>query len=282
MTPLLPSPSGSGGILPFRLIDSKHHALHRAPMRLIVTEKNNSAKKIADILSRGGATADSAYKVPYYTWSADGEEHMAIGLKCHVVNPSFPEGYSDWQRTDLHDLIDADLVKEPTDKNVLRAIRKVAKDATSVVIATDYDREGELIGLEALQAILEVEPELEGEVKRARHAALRLQLPLGRPRAEPHAEPDRRAGARASRPRAQALLGGLRALRASRRVLRGPPRHRPLLGEARSRGGAGRHSKPGGGQGGLLQTLAEEAAGALQHDVVHHRGLEPFGELREA
>ena len=141
-------------------------------MRLIVTEKNNSAKKIAEILSGGGAKAESTYKVPYYTWSEDGDERTAIGLKGHVVNPSFPEGYSDWQRTDLHDLIDADLVKEPTDKNVLRAIRKVAKDATSVVIATDYDREGELIGLEALEAILEVNPELEGEVKRARYSAL--------------------------------------------------------------------------------------------------------------
>jgi DNA topoisomerase-1 len=141
-------------------------------MRLIVTEKNNSAKKIADILSGGSAKADSTYKVPYYTWSEDGGEQMAIGLKGHVMNPSFPDGYSDWQRTDLHDLIDADLVKEPTDKNVLRAIRKVAKDADSVVIATDYDREGELIGLEALEAILEVKPALGGDVKRARYSAL--------------------------------------------------------------------------------------------------------------
>ena len=34
-------------------------------MRLIVTEKNNSAKKIADILSGGQAQVDAAYKVPY-------------------------------------------------------------------------------------------------------------------------------------------------------------------------------------------------------------------------
>ena len=38
-------------------------------MRLIVTEKNNSANKIAEILSGGEAKADSTYKVPYYTWS---------------------------------------------------------------------------------------------------------------------------------------------------------------------------------------------------------------------
>ncbi|HXE99381.1 MAG TPA: DNA topoisomerase I [Solirubrobacterales bacterium] len=144
-------------------------------MRLIVTEKNNSAKKIAEILSGGKAAADTAYKVPYYTWSDDAGEHLAVGLKGHVMNPSFPDGYSNWQQTDLHDLIDAELIKEPTDKNVLRAIRKVAKDATSVVIATDYDREGELIGLEALDVILEVKPELEKSVERARYSALTKQ-----------------------------------------------------------------------------------------------------------
>ena len=71
---------------------------------------------------------------------------------------AFPEGYSNWQETDLHELIDAELISEPTDKNVVKAIRKLAKDADSIVIATDYDREGELIGLEALQQVLDVNP----------------------------------------------------------------------------------------------------------------------------
>jgi DNA topoisomerase I len=127
-------------------------------MRLIVTEKNNSAKRIAEILSGGSAKADATYKVPFYTWSDADGEHMAIGLKGHVMNPAFPEDYSNWQETDLHELIDAELVKEPTDKNVLKAVRKVAKDAESIVIATDYDREGELIGLEALEQIADANP----------------------------------------------------------------------------------------------------------------------------
>jgi len=122
-------------------------------MRLIVTEKNNSAKKIAEILSGGTAKEDSSYKTPFYTWEGPDGPQMTIGLKGHVLNPAFPEGYSNWQKTDLHELIDAKLIKEPTDKNVLRALRKVAKDATSVVIATDFDREGELIGKEALEAV---------------------------------------------------------------------------------------------------------------------------------
>jgi DNA topoisomerase I len=140
-------------------------------MRLIVTEKNNSAKKIAEIL---GATvaAEKSYKVPYYQWTDSEGEHTAIGLKGHVLNPAFPESYSNWQQTDPKTLIDAELIKEPTDKNVLRSLRKVAKDATSLVIATDFDREGELIGLEALMEILDVNPGLDGNIQRARYSAL--------------------------------------------------------------------------------------------------------------
>jgi DNA topoisomerase I len=151
-------------------------------MRLIVTEKNNSAKKIADILGRGEAKADKTYKVPFYTWTdEDGAEQMTIGLKGHVLGPSFPEGYSNWQKTDLHDLIDAELIKEPTDKNVVKAIRKMAKEADELVIATDFDREGELIGLEALEEMLDSNPKLGSReeadagtlrIKRARYSAL--------------------------------------------------------------------------------------------------------------
>ena len=100
----------------------------RAAMRLIITEKNNSAKKIAEILSGGEAKDDATYKVPFYTWTdADGEQ-MAVGLKGHVMGVAFPEGYSNWQETDLHELIDAELVAEPTDKNVVKAVRKLAKE----------------------------------------------------------------------------------------------------------------------------------------------------------
>jgi DNA topoisomerase I len=152
-------------------------------MRLIVTEKNNSAKKIAEILGagNGGPSTDKTFKVPYYTWTDADGDHMSIGLKGHVLGPAFPEGYSNWQKTDLHDLIDAELIKEPTDKNVVKAIKKVAKEADDLVIATDFDREGELIGLEALEEMLDANPALgsrEGtrdgtlRIKRARYSAL--------------------------------------------------------------------------------------------------------------
>jgi DNA topoisomerase I len=158
-------------------------------MRLIVTEKNNSAKKIAEILG-GSPKADKAYKVPFYTWSDGGGEHVAIGLKGHLLKREFSDEYDSWQKTDIHQLIDAEPVDAATDKNVLRALKKVAKEADEVVIATDYDREGELIGLEALREALDTNPgivasrEVGGElspdtvdraqprVQRARYSAL--------------------------------------------------------------------------------------------------------------
>src|ERR687889_752200 len=147
----------------------------RRPMRLIVTEKNNSAKKIAEALSNGANSADKTFKVPFYAWKdGDGNEQMTVGLKGHVLGPAFPEGYSNWQKTDLHDLIDAELIKEPTDKNVVKAIKKVAKGADELVIATDFDREGELIGLEALEEMLDANPEL-GTREEADAGTLRIQ-----------------------------------------------------------------------------------------------------------
>ena len=140
-------------------------------MRLIVTEKDNSAKKIAQILSGGKAKQDKSYGIPHYSWEDDEDGHRVIGLKGHLMNPAFPEGYSEWRKVEPRELIDAHLVKEPVQKNVHKALRKQAKDADSVVIATDYDREGELIGLEALEEILDANPKLRDEQREPRRPA---------------------------------------------------------------------------------------------------------------
>src|SRR5436190_16442250 len=149
-------------------------------MRLIVTEKDNSAKKIAQILSTGKAKQSKSYGIPFYEWEGPDGGECVIGLKGHLMNPVFPEGYSEWRKVEPRELIDAQLLKEPIQKSVHKALRKQAKGADSVVIATDYDREGELIGLEALEEMVDVNPKLVNgasaasapTVKRARFSAL--------------------------------------------------------------------------------------------------------------
>jgi DNA topoisomerase-1 len=141
-------------------------------MRLIVTEKDNSAKKIAQILSAGKAKESKSYGIPFYQWENEQGGECVIGLKGHLMNPVFPEGYSEWRKVEPRELIDAHLAKEPIQQNVHKALRKQAKDADSVVIGTDFDREGELIGLEALEEVVAVNDKLAIGVKRARFSAL--------------------------------------------------------------------------------------------------------------
>ena len=149
-------------------------------MRLIVTEKDNSAKKIAQILSGEKAKQGKSYGIPFYEWQDESDHVCVIGLKGHLMNPVFPEGYSEWRKVEPRELIDAPLQKEPIQKSVHKALRKQARDADSVVIATDFDREGELIGLEALEEILDVNSKIAGEngrvtganIRRARFSAL--------------------------------------------------------------------------------------------------------------
>src|SRR5256885_17155834 len=129
-------------------------------MRLIITEKDNSAKKISQILSHGAAKENKAYTIPFYRWGDGDAAYTVIGLKGHLMNPAFPEGFNEWRKVEPRELIDAPLLKEPIQKSVHKAIRKQAKGADSIVIATDFDREGELIGLEALEEMVDVNPKL--------------------------------------------------------------------------------------------------------------------------
>ena len=55
---------------------------------------------------------------------------------------------------------------------MVRTVKKLAVDATSLIIATDFDREGELIGLEALNLAVEENAKLVRTVRRARFSAL--------------------------------------------------------------------------------------------------------------
>lgn len=144
-------------------------------MRLIVTEKDTTAKRIADILSKGtagmekkGGTGKGG--IPVYSFSQNGSPTRIIGLKGHILKVDFPEGYDNWEKIDPVELVSADIQKTPILKSVLKALQGEAKDASDVVIATDFDREGELIGVDAINMIREVNPDV--QVKRARFSAL--------------------------------------------------------------------------------------------------------------
>ncbi|MES3160273.1 MAG: DNA topoisomerase [Halorubrum sp.] len=125
--------------------------MSRGP-EVIITEKDNAARRIADILSGGSATAERLNDTNVYEWGGK----RCIGLSGHVVGVDFPPEYSDWRDVEPVELIDAPITKEPTQEGIVAALRRLARDASRVVIATDYDREGELIGKEAYELVREV------------------------------------------------------------------------------------------------------------------------------
>jgi DNA topoisomerase I len=141
-------------------------------MRLIISEKANAAKKIAQFLAEGPVKEGKHRSVPHHTFTWKGEESVSVGLKGHVLNPEYPEEYSNWQKVEPSELIDAEILKAVSEKGVANAVKSLAKKADRVVIATDFDREGELIGVEALSLVFEANPKLVDHVERSRFSAL--------------------------------------------------------------------------------------------------------------
>jgi DNA topoisomerase-1 len=135
-------------------------------MELIVTEKDNAARRIADILSGGTAEATRENDVNVYEWGGK----RCVGLSGHVVGVDFPPEYSDWRDVEPHELIDADVEKTPTKEHIVSTIRLLARRADVVTIATDYDREGELIGKEAYEIVRDVNEDV--PVKRVRFSSI--------------------------------------------------------------------------------------------------------------
>ena len=181
-------------------------------MKLVVTEKNDAAEKIAQLLGKG-VKKDKVFNTPVYRFTVDGEEWVTIGLRGHILEPDFTpqlvykkrggwqgvtaEGeavpaqipsslpkppfkkkkpFSEdgvdlkgWKMEALPYLAYAPIEKLPKEKDIIRSLKNLAKKASSICIATDFDREGELIGSDALSCIKQVNDE--APVSRARYSA---------------------------------------------------------------------------------------------------------------
>jgi len=134
---------------------------------LIITEKDNTARRIASILFKD-VKQSRKYSVPYY-YSPSNDAYV-VGLRGHIVELDFPKQYNNWKSVPLRSLLKAKLVKRVTAKNIAKLLEELAKKASHVTVATDYDREGELIGFEALEIIRKVNPKV--KVDRAKYSAI--------------------------------------------------------------------------------------------------------------
>ncbi|ELY78171.1 DNA topoisomerase I [Natrinema pallidum] len=135
-------------------------------MELIITEKDNAARRIADILSGGTYDSSRENGVNIYEWGGK----RCVGLSGHVVGVDFPSEYSDWRDVEPVELIGADVEKTATKENIVATLRLLARRAQRVTIATDYDREGELIGKEAYDIVRNVDEDV--PIRRVRFSSI--------------------------------------------------------------------------------------------------------------
>ncbi len=114
----------------------------------------------------------------WYGISSDGEV-MPVSVPDGLARPPYDTkrkpyladgiDIKGWKVPSLPYLVWAPIEKLPAEKEIIRALKNLAKKADSVVIGTDFDREGELIGSDALRQIRMVAPNV--PVSRARYSA---------------------------------------------------------------------------------------------------------------
>lgn len=133
---------------------------------MIIAEKPIAAERIAEILSGGKKKTFLNRGVECH--ELDGS--IVIPMKGHILEVDFPESYRSWQKTELGALVDAPVNYEPNQKQIADVISEVGKSADELVIATDYDREGESIGKEAVTLVTKVNPRV--KIMRAKFSAI--------------------------------------------------------------------------------------------------------------
>ncbi len=138
-------------------------------MHLIIAEKNIVAERISAFLAgneKVQITRDGV--AAHYVF----DDTVVMGLRGHVVEVDFVDGYNNWRSAEHppKSLINAEIIKKPTEKKIVGVLQKFAKKATRITIATDYDTEGELIGKEAFDLIRAINTKV--PVDRARFSAI--------------------------------------------------------------------------------------------------------------
>ena len=157
------------GLLPYYiLIINIRDDDYPSMRKLIITEKANAARRISTILSNGKSSSKTSGGVTVLSFNYAGDDYNVVSLRGHIIELDYPQEYNDWSASSPVDLVYAPQVKTVRVKSILTAIKQLMSVSDEIIIATDFDREGELIGMETVKC---AEADM-SKVKRARFSAL--------------------------------------------------------------------------------------------------------------
>lgn len=140
-------------------------------MNLVICEKNIAAKRIAYILSKGNAKSIRIGRIPVYEFTKDNEYWRIVGLKGHILNLDFPPGFNKWNEVAPAELINVEPCKKVNEKAIAATLKTLADKNPFTIVATDFDREGELIGVEVVNLLKDYNKNL-NHIKRAKFSAI--------------------------------------------------------------------------------------------------------------
>jgi len=143
-------------------------------MNLVICEKNISAQRIAYILSAGNVKSIRIGKTPVYEFTKDNEYWKVVGLKGHILNLDFPAGFNKWNEVAPIELIQVKPCKKVNEKAIAAALKSLSDKNPFLIVATDFDREGELIGVEVINLLKEYNKDI-NQIKRAKFSAITNQ-----------------------------------------------------------------------------------------------------------
>ena len=139
-------------------------------LNLIIAEKMDAGRRISYILSDKTSKQKKAKNISYIEFERNNEQNIMVSLSGHILGADFPEEFRDWTKSDLDKLIDSSIIYKITNQRAYSALKSFS-GIDNIIIATDYDREGELIGVEALKFIESGYT----KIKRAKFSALTSQ-----------------------------------------------------------------------------------------------------------
>ncbi len=137
---------------------------------LVVSEKFSTALRISIVLSDGRMKRSRLEGTNVFEFERPDGPYVVTGLRGHIVELDYPKELSEWTLEGLPRLLETTPLKRVTETGIVTALQSIVRGCDRVIIATDFDREGELIGLECLELLQKVRPDL--EVARARYSAL--------------------------------------------------------------------------------------------------------------
>ncbi len=134
---------------------------------LIIAEKANVALRIATSLSDGKVNRVKVGSSTILRFQRGDREYSVLSLRGHIIELDYPKELSSWRIDNLKELIRASPIENIKVRGLDYTLKKLDQENSEVIVATDYDREGELIGVETLRLM-----ERTDGIRRARFSAL--------------------------------------------------------------------------------------------------------------